>query len=332
MSAGVLDSPSGVPGDAGRREDWRGWACHAGVLALGGVLAWLSATRPAQMPFWMPWDFSWPEYLAIALTLLWYLRGLARMAPAERPAVGRRVAFLAGLAAVYTVLQTHFDYMAQHMFFLNRAQHVVMHHIGPFLIALGTAGPALWLGMPAWARRVASLTVVRDLIAIVQQPVLAPILFVGLFYFWLIPAVHFRAMLDPNLYAVMNWSMVLDGVLFWALVLDPRPKPPARIGYGARVALSALVMFPQIGLGAIIAFAGTDLYPFYDLCGRLYPSITALSDQHIGGIVMWIPPSMMSAIGVLVIVNALRVHESTLEEQSDEAAALAERARAWTGL
>ena len=164
-----------------------------------------------------------------------------------------------------------------------------------------------------------------------QQPVLAPVLFVGLFYFWLIPAVHFHAMLDPRLYALMNWSMVLDGVAFWALVLDPRPKPPARIGYGARVALAAGVMFPQIALGAVIAFARHDLYPFYNVCGRLYPAITAISDQHFGGLVMWIPPSMMSAAGVLAVINALRMHENTLEEPSDAAAALAERSRAWTG-
>ena len=331
MSAAVSDA-SGLTGDARGSEGLRGWAWHGGVVALGALLAWLSATRPAQMPFWTPWDFSWPEYLTSALVLLWYLRGLARMAPEERPSMGRRIAFLLGLAAIYAVLQTHFDYMAQHMFFLNRAQHVVMHHIGPFLIALGVSGPVLRRGMPGWARRVADLGLVRETIAVLQQPVLAPILFVGLFYFWLIPAVHFRAMLDPRIYAVMNWSMVLDGVLFWTLVLDPRPKPLARIGYGARVALSVLVMFPQIGLGAVIAFATRDLYPFYNLCGRLYPSITALADQRFGGLIMWIPPAMMSAIGVVVVMNSLRLHENTLEETSDDAAALAERARAWTGL
>jgi hypothetical protein len=34
------------------------------------------------------------------------------------------------------------------------------------------------------------------------------------------PPVHVRAVLDLQLYALMNWSMVLDGVLFWCLVLD----------------------------------------------------------------------------------------------------------------
>jgi putative membrane protein len=217
------------------------------------------------------------------------------------------------------------------MFFLNRIQHVAMHHIGPFLIALGAAGGAVRYGMPAWLRRWVEARWISAVMRIVQQPLFAAFLFVGLFYFWLIPQVHFRAMLDHRLYAVMNWSMVADGVLFWWLVLDPRPKPPARVSFGARAALSFGVMFPQIALGATIAFSHTDLYPYYDLCGRLLPSIDALVDQHIGGIVIWIPPAMMSVIGMIVVICALRRHEDATIETTEEGAALAELAKRWTG-
>jgi putative membrane protein len=106
---------------------------------------------------------------------------------------------------------------------------------------------------------------------------------------------------------------VADGFLFWLLVLDPRPKPPARISSGARAALAIGVMFPQIVLGASITFAGFDLYSFYNLCGRLYPSIDALADQQLGGIVIWIPPGMMSIVALLVVLNALRRREETTE-------------------
>ena len=138
-------------------------------------------------------------------------------------------------------------------------------------------------------------------------------------------------MIDARRYALMNWSMVLDGILFWWLVLDPRPKPPARISYGARVALALGVMFPQIVLGAAITFSQSDLYPYYDLCGRLFPSISALNDQHIGGIVIWIPPAMMSAIAVLVVINALRLDEEATSEANGDGAALVALAKSWTG-
>jgi putative membrane protein len=100
------------------------------------------------------------------------------------------------------------------MFFLNRIQHVVMHHLGPFLMALGSSGGMIKRGMPLRLRRIAESGYVAAAMRVLQQPMVAAFLFVGLFYFWLIPMVHFRAMIDARLYAVMNWSMVLDGILF----------------------------------------------------------------------------------------------------------------------
>jgi putative membrane protein len=236
-----------------------------------------------------------------------------------------------GVVAIYAVLQTRYDYWAQHMFFLHRIQHVVMHHVGPFLLALGGAGAMIRRGMPRWAQRAIDSPAVAGAMRVLQQPLVAALLFVGLIYFWLIPPVHFRAMLDGRLYAVMNWSMVLDGLLFWCLVLDPRPKPPARISWGARAALAVGVMFPQIALGAFITMSQSDLYPYYELCGRLFPAISAIEDQHIGGIVIWIPPAMMSVIGLLLVINAFRLHEETSSDADRDGSAVGALAQSWTG-
>lgn len=83
------------------------YAAYAGIGALGVMLYWLSADHPSLMPAWMPWDFSAPEYLATALTLFWFWRGLAASPAAERPPAWRRVTFLLGLGVIYAVLQTH---------------------------------------------------------------------------------------------------------------------------------------------------------------------------------------------------------------------------------
>ena len=307
-------------------------AAYAAIFLLGAALFWLSASHPALLPIWAPWDFSPVEYLATTLTVFWFARGLVRTPEAVRPPLWRRIAFGLGVALLYFVLQTRFEYWSQHMFFLNRIQHVAMHHLGPFLIALGCAGPTLRRGMPERARQFCDAPALCAVLRVIQWPGLAAFLFVGLFYFWLIPPVHFRAMLDPRLYAVMNGSMVVDGILFWVLVLDPRPKPPARLSFGARAALAFGVMFPQILLGAAISFSSRDLYPYYDLCGRLFPSVGALTDQHIGGIVSWIPPAMMSVAAVLLVMNSLRLHEEAQEKTQDDASSEnAIDASRWTG-
>lgn len=298
---------------------------YAAIAAAGALLFWLSADHPSWLPAWAPWDFSPLQYLVTVLTLFWYLRGLRQAAHTARPSAWRRSSFLLGLGLIWAVLQTRFEYWSQHMFFLNSIQHVVMHHTGPLLIALGGAGPTLRRGVPAPVRKISEARAARDALRALQQPAVAVVLFSGLAYaLWLVPAVQFRAMLDWRLYTVMNWSMVLSGILFWSLVLDPRPKPPARASFGTRMAIAIAVMFPQIALGATITFSQTELYPFYTLCGRLLPSIGVLLDQHIGGIVIW-DQATMSAVAVMLVLNAMRRQEEAVASRAAVPAALGSR-------
>ncbi len=300
------------------------------VLILGIILWWASRYHASLMPVWGPWEFSWPWFLAAALSLWWYRRGVHRAPKDKRPAAWRSLAYVAGVLAIYAVLQTHFEYLAEHMFFLNRVQHVVMHHLGPFLIAVAWPGAALYRGMPSIVRRLVDMRAAHGVVHVLQQPVLASFLFVGLVALWLIPAVHFRAMIDPKLYQFMNWTMVVDGVLFWTVVLDPRPKPPARVSFGGRAAMALAVVPLQILIGALIAFASYDIYDFYAWCGRIYPSIDALTDQAIGGLNIWIPPAMMSGAALILVVNAFRLQQEK-EETSDEVVEAGFSAAQWTG-
>lgn len=279
------------------------------VIATGGVIAWLSDRYPADMPFFLPWDFFWIDYLCIVLPLIWYLRGLWLTPAGQRPHILRRVAFLTGVALIYAMTQTRYVYFAQHMFFLNRIQHLGMHHLGPWLVALGWPGATIARGMPAFMYRVIRARWLRAFLRVVQQPVIAGTLFVGLLAFWLIPSVHLPAMLSPVLYDTMNLSMVIDGLLFWFLILDPRPSPQAAHSYATRLITVILISFPEILLGATLSFTTTSIYAYYDLCGRLLPSIGAMEDQHIGGIIIWIPGSMMSSIAFLIIMIHLRMQE-----------------------
>lgn len=289
---------------------WGSWVAQAGIIALGALL-WLVSTRyPADMPLIGPYDFSATIYFATAYSLFWYVRGLLRLTRAERPAHWRQVSFVLGVLLLYSVVQTAFDYPAQRMFFLSRIQHVVLHHVGPVLIAISMAGPVILRGAPGWVTGITRSAPVRGLMSVIQHPVPATLLFSGSFYFWLWPPIHFVAMLNRPLYEVMNWTMAVDGILFWAMVLDTRPKPPAHARFGTRAALAVAVMFPQIVLGAIITFSNRDLYPFYAYCGRYFPNISAVTDQQIGGIVIWIPPAMMSAVGLLVVLGNMRRAEA----------------------
>ncbi|HEX4178201.1 MAG TPA: cytochrome c oxidase assembly protein, partial [Rhizomicrobium sp.] len=197
------------------------------VIMAGAALSWLSALYPAEMPVWGPWQFSWVEYIGCVFALGWYVRGILRMAPEPRPALWRQIFYYLGVASIYAVIQTRLTYLAQHLFTATQAQQFVLHDIGPFLIALSWPGAVLREGMPPSLRRRLHMPPVLRLLRAVQQPVIAALLFISLLVGQALPVVVFRMMLDRRVFDIMNVLMVVDGVLFWCLVLDPRPQPPA---------------------------------------------------------------------------------------------------------
>ncbi|HVZ90692.1 MAG TPA: cytochrome c oxidase assembly protein [Rhizomicrobium sp.] len=290
----------------------RAWLAYAGLLAAGATLYVLCRFFPADLPFVLPWEFSWPVFLATALAIAWFLRGRAALAPGERPALWRSACFLAGALADYAVLQTHVDYYAQHMFFIHRWAHFVLHHAAPFLIALGGAGASIRAGMPGFLRPVLDWRPLRRAVDVMQHPAVAPALFVGLLYFWLIPALHTRVMLDDTLYDVMNWTMAVNGIFFWSLVLDARPKPPARLSSLMRALMILLIELPQMLLGAILSLSRTDYYPVYEICGRIFP-MTALNDQHYGGLIIWLPGTATSFAAMIAVLVVMRINEERAE-------------------
>jgi putative membrane protein len=291
------------------------WLPYGGLFVLGFALDMACQLFPAHLPFWMPWEFSWPVYAAVTLTLLWFWRGWRAGA---RIARWRAACFILGVLSFYVVLQTHIDYWAQHMFFVHRAAHFVLHHAGAFFIGLAAAGPVLRAGMPAFLLPLIDARPVRRILDMLQHPAVAPLLFVGLLYFWLLPAIHTRVMLDSDLYDLMNVTMAINGVMFWSLVLDPRAKPPARLSHLMRAAMILIIELPQMLLGALLSLSTSDWYPVYEICGRLLP-MTALNDQHYGGLIIWLPGTLTSFAAMIVVLWTMRVNEERAEHAQETA-------------
>lgn len=244
----------------------------------------------------VPWEPSFVlAFTAIAILTL-YVRGCQHIPVA----LWQKILFGLGFAVLYAATLTQFDYYAEHEFFMHRLQHTLLHHIGPILIILSEPAAPLTAGSPRrlriYLRKVSHARVMR----ILMNPAVVTSLFVGLIYFWLIPDVHFIAMLDWRLYRIMNWGMILNGLMFWGLALGPSYRLPP-LSTGGRIAIMLTVLPPQIIIGAVIFYASQDLYPLYTLCGRAFGGVSAMADQQIGGLILWIMGSMMSVVGILIV-------------------------------
>jgi len=276
---------------------------------------------PPVITYLEPWEFSPTVLLACVLPTAAYVRGLilARRA-GETSGFWQPLAFFVGLGLIYAALQTYFDYLAQHMFWVHRLQHLILHHLGPFLLALAAPWGIMARGVPRGLRErvlrpLLDNRPVKTLYGFLQNPVVAPLLFVGLIYFWLAPAIHFTAMLDADRYRAMNWGMVVDGILFWWLMIAPRnANRHANISYLLRIPILFIVMILQIVLGAYISLHESMLYDVYGICGRAW-AIDPMTDQQVGGLLTWIPPAMMCVLAILIVLHHI-MHEPEATPQA----------------
>ncbi len=246
-----------------------------------------------------PWEFSPTLIICFVFSAYLFIKG----AIARPIRVVRHVLFWSGWVMLYLAMHTHVDYFAERVFFIHRAQHVFLHHLAPLLVMAAYPGQVMRAGMPMWMRirlkQLRETGLGRLLEGICTNKYFIPFMFVFLVLVWLIPTVQFYSMLDVHLYRLMNWSVVVSGFLYWNLILDRRPSPPAAMSPVGRIISPILTMAPQIAAGIYIAFASTDLYPLFDLCGRAVP-ITALEDQGYGGVIMWVPAAAVESFGIIV--------------------------------
>ncbi|AHG63124.1 cytochrome c oxidase assembly protein [Advenella mimigardefordensis] len=278
------------------------------------------------MQWLAPWEFS-PTLIALFLLAGWlFVRGTR----VHRVTLARQLLFWSGFVVLYLSLHTHVDYYAERMFFVHRIQHLVLHHLGPLLIMGAYPGQIMRAGLPlrarVWLRDYRRSFSGRFITGVLTNKILVPFLFVFLVLFWLLPTIQFYSMLDWRLYLFMNWSVVVSGFMYWNLILDRRPYiapvltartrlgrflqwtiasgTPAVLSPGARILSPIITMLPQMIVGAVITFTSTDIYPLFDLCGRALP-MSAVTDQSIGGLTMWIPAAMVETFGLLFALSTM---------------------------
>jgi len=191
---------------------------------------------------------------------LWRLRRDAATAAAHHAlagaAAGSVLAFVSPLCALTVAL------------FAARS----LHH----LVVLTVIAPALAVAFP-W-----------------RQAPLGPVfatLSVAL-WAWHVPALYSAAWDSVAVYWAMQMALILPGWAFWAAVLGRTDG----LGGALTAAGTVTALAVQMGLiGAILVFAPGVLYPEH-LAGAAGFGLSALQDQQLAGMVMWVPGMLPLAL------------------------------------
>ncbi|MEG0258495.1 MAG: cytochrome c oxidase assembly factor CtaG [Lysinibacillus sp.] len=220
--------------------------------------------------------------------------------------------FVLAMLTVYIIKGSPLDLMAHIMFTVHMVQMAILLLLVPiFLIK----------GIPWWIWKVAiEAPGVKTIFRVLTKPVVAVIVFIGLFSFYHLPSVLDFIKLNETLHGTYTFVLFLSAVLmYWPLIQTMPDRKPMknlyRLGY---IIANAVLITPAC---ALIIFAPEPMYATYtsgeswlkamELCvpastlsglslsgPELFTDMGAAEDQQLGGVVMKIIQEII--FGVLI--------------------------------
>jgi putative membrane protein len=94
--------------------------------------------------------------------------------------------------------------------------------------------------------------------------------------------------------------IMVASVILWWPVLSPLPELP-RAPYPMQMLYLFVVGLPMVMVAISITLADGILYPYYAAAPRVFERLTPRADQHLGGLIMWIPGGLIFLIALTVV-------------------------------
>ena len=203
----------------------------------------------------------------------------------EKPTpVMKQVAFHLGTLAGLIALVSPLDKLGDEYLF---SAHMIQHLLLMFFTA------PLWLiGTPGW---MIDRIIPKGLIKFIKwfaSPMSAFATFVAVMWLWHVPVVYGMAQQSESIHIIEHLMFIGAALIGWWPVagagtsIIPKPEPPIRMLY------LFLLAIPCTALAVILTFAHTPLYSFYVTAVHPF-GLDALQDQHLGGLLMWVPTHMI---------------------------------------
>lgn len=256
----------------------------------------------------------WNTATAISLVTIavFYAIGLRRLwrSDAGRKTVRpwRAMSFALGCAATAIALLSVLDRWSDILFSAHMAQHEILMLVSAPLMVLGRPFiVTLWSVSPATRDRVAA-TVRSNLVAktwdAISGPLAVLLLHAIVLWAWHIPFLFEAALHNETIHVIQHLGFFLTAALFWWALIHGRY---GKLGYGVAVLyIFATAMHAEV-LGALLTFGSHTWYPTH-ASRTAAAGVSAVADQQLAGIVMWIP------FGVVFVLIALGLFAAWLGE------------------
>jgi cytochrome c oxidase assembly factor CtaG len=184
-------------------------------------------------------------------------------------------------------------------------EHEVIMACSAPLLALGRPVGAFMWGFPAAIRRrlaqAGQSPFIHTAWTIMTRPLPATVWHGAVIWFWHAPVMFDWALADVTLHRLQHLSFLVSALAFWwALAV--------RCDRGTAVAHLFATMIHTTLLGVLMVLAPRALYARQTFASARW-GLTALEDQQLAGLVMWVPAGTVYA-GVALAFAALWVRQS----------------------
>lgn len=289
------------------RQAWRVLR-GAGLLLVGyypnAALAHVPAGPVGPQEAFASWSLDPFLLVALLAGVGGFARGLRavwrRAGVGQGVSRGQAACLGAGLLALAWALLSPLDTVGAVLFSAHMLQHMVLMLVAAPLLALGRPGYTLLWALPLRVRRglarVWQARGLRPWLRVLGSPLVLLALHTAAVWAWHLPALYNAALASNAVHALEHACFLGTALLFWWRV---------RTGAGSGAAL--LYVFAaalQSGaLGVLMSLAPTAWYPV-QARGAAGWGLTALEDQQLAGLLMWVPGNGVYLVAALGLTHA----------------------------
>jgi cytochrome c oxidase assembly factor CtaG len=218
------------------------------------------------------------------------------------------------------------------LFTMHMVQHLLLAMIAPPLLMAVDPMPIIMWGMPVRSRRPIGRilfnrqSAIRPIITKVAQPGILLLVYVIFLWGWHDGAMYNLALQNDFVHDIEHLTFFITAMLLWWHIVGAGPRFHKRLSHLARAGLAIAAIPATMIAGVAIAFATAPIYTFYETVPRLW-GMSVMTDQQVGGAIMWIPGSMMFLLAAIVLIGQWLakeeskppIHIDTLLEQEEAA-------------
>ena len=257
----------------------------------------------------LAWEWR-VDVLLILLGMGWlYLHGWLTLRQKGHPIANgwRLLSYSAGLLTIAVALLSSIDRLGGLLFWVHMVQHLLLIMVAPPLLFLASPFPVGVWGLPRQGREWVAIILnrrskLRSFLRRMGSPAIVWLTFVIMLFGWHDPSAYDAALRLEWVHDAEHLTFFIIGMLYWWQMIGAAPIFSKRLTMPQRLLYAISAVPPNMIVGVSLAFATEPMYKHYLTVPRI-SGLSALADLHLGGLIMWIPGSMMYILAGIVALG-----------------------------